>query len=454
MPYECKDCGKMGARMNSLFEIRLCVDCSNSFKYKLICKSKALNQYLLTKSDLDNNPELVQEYLVKNPHYKSGPPMTLYLESQVHKIFMIKYKEIIKKIFIEQSNLYNKLFDDEIIDDEFNLIDISKIEIIVVEVSNYLEEQKNIKKQNKYYKILNKYNVKNETDLPIWVQLQLNGYKSVSEYERILASYFRFVSLHKLLKNEKLIKYLDHKICHDFIYQTNKSIKLEQIPSIIRFMLGKKNLIKQAVKIHKIDTVKYSQKISNYINSFDPETIGNDLETLIEYINMSEKVDNEQKLRIDELETKLKLRGLALRSDSVLCSNYIAGSNEYTSNEIVDIMEQMNWFFTNTKYSTYSKDYDKERYESRKSSWYDSDNHYKYRYYDSDDSDDSDNSYYYETKQEYNKRKSEYVKKKCLKEWISNGKKGIYPKSLIPQIEELEKELEKELYEEKKINYK
>lgn len=445
MPYECEDCGKMGARMNTLFEIRLCADCSKSFKYKLICKSKALKQYLLTKLDLDNNEDLIQEYLVKNPYYKSGPPMTLYLETQVCKIFLFKYRDIIKKIFTEQNSLNY-----EIIDDEFNPSDIAKMKIIVSEVSNYLKEQKNIKKQNKYYKILDKYNIGVETDLPEWVQKQLDGSKSVAEYSRILASYFRFVNLHKLLKDEKLVKYLDHKICHNFIYQIDKSIKIEQIPSIIRFMLNKKNLIKQAIKAHKIDKSKYSQEISNYINSFDSETniktISNDLEMLIEYINRSEKADNERKLRIKELEKKLKLRGLVLRSDSVLCSNYIEGSNEYASDEIVDIMEQMDWFFTNTPYSTYSKQYDNEQYELRKSDWYNYQNrYYNGYYYDSDNSDNSVDIYYYKSreksKQEYNKRKSEYVKRKCLKEWITNGKKGTYPQSLIPQIEQLEKEL-------------
>lgn len=140
----------------------------------------------------------------------------------------------------------------------------------------------------------------------------------------------------------------------------------------------------------------------------------------------------------------------------MLCSNYIGGSVEYTCDELIDIMEQMNWFFTKTNYSSYSKQYDNERYEARKSSYYD----YGYRYgetlhyygsrkyyYDSD-SDDSDDSDYYESrereKQEYNKRKSEYVKKRCLKEWIGNGKRGTYPQCLIPLIEQVEKEMEKE----------
>lgn len=102
--------------------------------------------------------------------------------------------------------------------------------------------------------------------------------------------------------------------------------------------------------------------------------------------------------------------------DSVLCSNYIAGSGEYTCDELVDIMEQMNWFFTKTNYSSYSKQYDNERYEARKSFYYGCEETIHYygsrKYYcDSvlDNSNDSDNSYYHESrereKQEYNKKK-------------------------------------------------
>lgn len=435
MPYACEDCGEMGARMNQLFEIRLCSECSKSSKYKLICKSKALSQYLLTNTDLDINPNPPKEYLVKNPHYKSGPPMTLYLETEIQRVFLSKYDDMITNILI----IPNPLND---------------MEKTIKAIENYLEEQKNIRRQKKYQKILDKHNIRDESDLPEWVKKQLLESKSVAEYSRIISSYIRFEDLYKLLKSTNLLKYIDLKVCHEYIYQTNKQIILYQIPNIIRFMLEKKKLISKAIKENNINKSKYSQEITEYINSYDldlsfvPEdkTIFNDLYTLIEYINKKEHREQEIKLRTKELVEKLKLRGLVLRSDSVLCSNYISGSNEYLLDEVVDIMEQMEWFFTNTPYSTYSKQYDNERYESRKSTWYDyEDRYYNNRYYDSDDSDDLDYLDYLESreksKQEYNKRKSEYVKRKCLKEWISNGKKGIYPQSLIPLIKKIETEL-------------
>jgi hypothetical protein len=55
MPYNCENCKESGARMNSIFKIRLCNICFNSYKYRLICKSKAQSQYLLLKSDFNNN---------------------------------------------------------------------------------------------------------------------------------------------------------------------------------------------------------------------------------------------------------------------------------------------------------------------------------------------------------------------------------------------------------------
>ena len=352
MPYNCEECGELGARMNALFEIRLCINCVDSLKYKLICKSKAQSEFILTKSDFNNYP--YKEFYAKNPHYKSGPYMTLYFESDIHNLFLNKYNDLI----------HNNL-------NIFNLDLHENIEYVKQSVINYLKNQKISKKQQKYQKILTKYNIIFD-DLPEWMKDKLDKSKNFIFYEFNLSSYLRFIQLRKLLKQEKLIEYLDHTICHNFIYQTNTTINIVQIPSIIRFMLDKKKIIKNAIKTYNIPSIKYKQLISNYINSFETnitiKTISNDLNTLIYYITEKEK-------RINELVDGLKAKGLELRSDSVLCSKYIEGSNEYSCEEIINIMEQMNWFFCHTKYSQYSKQYD---YENRQ---YDSDYYQEYNYY-------------------------------------------------------------------------
>lgn len=125
MPFTCENCGEIGARMNSIFKIRLCINCLHSPKYKLVSKSKALNKYRLTQSDLDNYPNSLEKYLVINPYYKSGPPMTLYYETQIEQVFLYKYNNLIYQLCIMEPN----------------------VDQIIKIIFNYHEEQKCIKKQ-------------------------------------------------------------------------------------------------------------------------------------------------------------------------------------------------------------------------------------------------------------------------------------------------------------------
>lgn len=433
MPYNCEDCGIQGARMNLFFEIRLCKICSHSFKYKLICKSKALSLYKLSNDDLQNNQ--ANEYYCKNPYYKSGPPMTLYLELDIQRIFFNKYNDII----------VNKL--------QINLSENQEDKDQVVNlVVNYLNQIKLDNKKIKFEKILYKLNIDYEL-LPEWVKKSLSDSKNGIEYEFIINSYLRFKKLLQILNYHGLKKYIDNKICHDYIYQKIKNSKIEneyinnpeQIPYLILFMLNKKKLLKQAIKINNLPISKYKKLYLNYINSIDNSndiSITNDLDTLINYIKDKES-------RLNELILKLKSKGLELRSDSVLCSRYLEGCNQYTSDEIVDIMEQMNWFFSYTNYSSYCKAYD-ENY--KKSKYYNYEYHNVPRYFSSrynpndlDDLDNSDNDLddlddfnnsddsndYYninnKQKEIYNKTKSDFVKIQCIKEWIKNGKNGVKP---------------------------
>lgn len=440
MPYYCEDCGNLGARMNTLFEIRLCENCSHSFKYKLICKSKAINQYKLTLDDLQNNQ--ISEYYCKNPHYKSGPPMTLYLELDIQRIFLNKYNDIITtKLQINININDNQEEKDQI------------IKMVV----NYLNQIKINNKKNKFEKILCKLNINYEL-LPEWVKKSLSDAKNGVEYEFILTSYLRFKNLLKILNQHNLKKYINHIICHNYIYHKVNNTTIdneyinnpEQIPYLLLFMINKKKLLKKAIKTNILPINKYKNLYLNYINSINTSndlTITNDLDTLVNFIINKE-------FRLNDLITKLKSRGLELRDDSVLCSKYLDGSNEYTSDEIVDIMEQMNWFFSYTNYSSYCKIYDENNKKNKYNNYYEYDNrprYYSSRYYsdnsyNSDDSYNSDNSddydnYNYKQKQKeiYNKTKSDFVKKQCIEEWIKNGKKGINPPEslnwLIKQID-------------------
>jgi hypothetical protein len=94
------------------------------------------------------------------------------------------------------------------------------------------------------------------------------------------------------------------------------------------------------------------------------------------YVNSTITLDNfrnkliEQKNRKAELVKKLEDKGLQLRDDSKLCKQYIKhgeGNLQY----IVDVMEEMDWFYKNTKYAKFYKEAKDREYEDWRSyrSW-------------------------------------------------------------------------------------
>ena len=90
------------------------------------------------------------------------------------------------------------------------------------------------------------------------------------------------------------------------------------------------------------------------------------------YVNSTMTLENfrnkliEQKNRKTELIEKLAEKGLQLRDDSKLCKSYIKrgeGDLQY----IVDVMEEMDWFYKNTKYAKFYKEAKDREYENWRS---------------------------------------------------------------------------------------
>lgn len=422
MPYNCEECGELGARMNSRFEIRLCEKCSSSQKYKLICKSVVMNKYKLTDTELNNlrlNNLKLKQYYGINPHWRSGPPMILFLETDIFQLFLQKHHNTVVNIL----NIHNPDAD------MANAVGL---------VLDWIEENKNKIKQNKYEKLLKKYNVELE-NLPQWAQENLDNAKSFAEYSRTLDEYLRFEKLYGILCARGLKKYINHPISHAYIYpskSTDDYVKSnpDQIPNLIKYMLNKKKILKKAIRDNKLPVEKYSKLYAQFINSYDTSdklTISNDLDTLVTHIKNKE-------YRINSLEKALGVFGLELRLDSVLCAKYLKGDDTLSPEQIADMMDQMRWFFTHTYYSKYSREYDRD---NRESKYYERDLDSNL---DSDSDSDSDSDLEFKfnknNRDHYNKVKSNYVKKRCLTEWIIQGKKFPGPPDslnwAVDQIEE------------------
>jgi hypothetical protein len=90
------------------------------------------------------------------------------------------------------------------------------------------------------------------------------------------------------------------------------------------------------------------------------------------YVNSMMTLENfrngliERKNRRIELVKKLEEKGLQLRVDSKLCKQYIK-RGEGDLQHIVDVMEEMDWFYKNTKYAKFYKEAKDREYEDWRS---------------------------------------------------------------------------------------
>jgi hypothetical protein len=90
------------------------------------------------------------------------------------------------------------------------------------------------------------------------------------------------------------------------------------------------------------------------------------------YVNSTMTLENfrnqliEQKNRKTELIEKLAEKGLQLRDDSKLCKSYIK-RGEGDLQHIVNVMEEMDWFYKNTKYAKFYKEAKDREYENWRS---------------------------------------------------------------------------------------
>ena len=113
-----------------------------------------------------------------------------------------------------------------------------------------------------------------------------------------------------------------------------------------------------------IEKKRRREEISNY-----PDFTNEERE---KYVNSTITLENfrnkliGQKNRKTELAKKLEEKGLQLRGDSKLCKKYIK-HGEGELQHIVDVMEEMDWFYKNTKYAKFYKEAKDREYEDWRS---------------------------------------------------------------------------------------
>ena len=74
----CKECYRGRGTLHRIFRIRLCIDCKQSMKYKLIYKTSALSKYNVTTNDLKQ----FRHFIIQNP-YNSKKLSYLFFEQDI-----------------------------------------------------------------------------------------------------------------------------------------------------------------------------------------------------------------------------------------------------------------------------------------------------------------------------------------------------------------------------------
>jgi hypothetical protein len=222
MPYNCEECNVIGAKLNNLVEKRLCRDCLISDNYILICKSMVKSKYNFNNNDFENYPYRV--IYTNNPFYKSASGMNLFYEKEIKKYFIEKHKAIVIKN-IDQLNyklnyeLNYKLGNNIIINDN-NIIDYENLsnEIInslVKHIEEYIETEKDNKKEILLNKLLDKYDITKE-ELPASVLVEIE-YSSIKNLKNIVLCFARKRELLEMLKKHNIENHITMKICSEYI---------------------------------------------------------------------------------------------------------------------------------------------------------------------------------------------------------------------------------------------
>jgi len=303
----------------------LCSDCRY---YKTISKTKAIKEFYLTEDELLDANIYCHESTVY------GWPSNLFIRAEVEKLAA--------DIFAKQE-----------------LLDKRKI------------------------KYVNKFAIKARQDkINDFIDSTLSSEK---KYIQFLKSKLQSIPEYILYINDEKVTY--SHICKILmeLYQTkskndyNSMKKLENIKNII---LNNDFVI-----------INNTTELSTYINNETIEHTDNDALNKHVCILQNKIDDHKQKQhRQNILTAKLKQKGLIIRPDSFLCKWYISGginnvnknldgANITSIDDIVDIMDEMNWYYTKTNYDSINKNLIK-KYTKK-----------EYIYYDDSDDDDDDDDY-------------------------------------------------------------
>lgn len=303
----CIDCQRFYSKgvspyCESCYEIHfdLAIESFEDPEKERICKGDAKDQYGLNDADLEN----IDHIKKANPMYKYAPPMTLYDHFEVIQAMIKKYGDSEGLRYIK----YGK--------------------------KKYLAKERNAKLQTRKNKLVEKLAKHN-------VQIDRIESKELRDYLDNGRGKQADIIEHCIEINDRITKITEESnkrniqlrkcVFNEFVY----GIELDA-EWIVQKEIDRNNRIKE------IDDLFIGQTYDKYITSDYIEKGGN-IQPIRDYICR-------KKLLSDEFDKY----GLKIRGDSTICDEYVRHGNR-PLHEVVEIMREMDWFFTNTNYSNYMR---------------------------------------------------------------------------------------------------
>jgi hypothetical protein len=213
---------------------------------------------------------------------------------------------------------------------------------------------------SKYKNIMCLYKKKDIIDIADSIKDEIEQNELIKQNKKISIKKKRETTVLKILNNSEITNIMSNKIIIQYIENGGMTIKNLKI-YIDRITKLEKENIKDLLPSHlydkyisgeiSIDELKFYCNRKTEIGDFINELII-DEEYIEEYFinkTITAKDLKDMNERKKELIKRLEERNLVLRNDSTYCSEYIY-ENKRNINEVLNMVEEMNFFYTKTGY--------------------------------------------------------------------------------------------------------
>lgn len=337
--------------------------------HKRITATRAKTEFFLTEDDLEN----LQCDLAKNPHSRFASCMRLYLLREVRAYCKQKYGSLEDERGRRQKQAQSK-----------HDAKAQKRNDRMSKVNNLFTSDDDPRRD--YCEEIIKRFV--EDAKPCFRDVKTMVLRRQARYDALVE---RIPDISQHMRHRVFTKYITQSI----------EFEVDHVVDLVRTdILRLQQRQERTDRIHQLKQRLTEQEL-HYLDSTFANCIENTNVAWESFLTTVESI----RQRLREIRLQLQEKGCTLRSDSVLCDDYIV-HNKGCINHIVDTMVEMKFFFEHTNYAYWMSSMMRDYYRERR--------RYSHGWFDDEDEDEDDRR---EIEAE-RKQNSKHSKQCALEEWV------------------------------------